>query len=81
MMMSCQKVCDSASDIVDGELTAWQRSQVRVHLMMCKYCRRYINQFRAMTGAIQRTSEPAEVPSDADIDALMARLNEQRSDG
>ena len=81
MMMSCRQVCDSASEIADGDLGTWQRLQVRVHLLICKYCRRYIRQFSIMVGAIQDRDQPEEAPSDADIDAIMARLNEQRASG
>ncbi|RPG25173.1 MAG: hypothetical protein CBC10_008645 [Gammaproteobacteria bacterium TMED50] len=57
-MMSCRQVCDSASEIADGNLAAWQRLQVRIHLLICKYCRRYIRQLNMMVGAIQDREQP-----------------------
>ena len=78
-MMSCKQVCDSASEIVDGDLGAWQRLQIRYHLLICRYCRRYIRQFNLMVGALGRTPTSEDVPSDSEIDAIVARLNEQRT--
>lgn len=39
-MMSCDEVARELSDALDGELSLWRRLQIRMHLAMCKVCRR-----------------------------------------
>jgi predicted anti-sigma-YlaC factor YlaD len=38
-MMSCDEVARELSDALDGELSLWRMTQVRLHLAMCKMCR------------------------------------------
>ena len=56
-MQSCKDVADRASALIDGELSAWDALQTRLHLAMCKGCSRFIEQMRATD---QLTAEVAD---------------------
>ena len=43
-MLNCKEITDRASDFVDAGLPWQTRLQVRLHLMMCRFCREYIRQ-------------------------------------
>jgi anti-sigma factor RsiW len=45
-MLSCKEVADRASALIDGELSAWDALQMRLHLAMCKGCGAFIEQIR-----------------------------------
>ena len=57
-----------------------ERLQVRLHLMMCRHCRRYVDQLKAIArsaAALQSDPDPARV------DAIVARVlsREDSTDG
>ncbi len=45
-MLRCRDVADLASDYVDGDLRRSRRLAVRLHLTICRLCRRYVRQLR-----------------------------------
>ena len=47
-MLSCRDLTQRASLIVDGELPAAERFGVRVHLLICTHCRRFLKQLRGL---------------------------------
>ena len=56
-MLKCKDVAELASRYVDNDLGVMQRTQMRLHLMMCKHCSRYVRQIRetvSLLGAIGR---------------------------
>lgn len=80
-MMSCKDVADRASTLMDGELSRWERLQIRLHLAMCKGCAAFIEQMRqtdrivAAVGA--RDEALPDHGQDPRFDALMAALKDQ----
>ena len=68
-MMSCRELTELASDYLDGRLSTPARLRVRLHLLMCNACRRYIAQVHAVIGALGRLGPP-ERPSDDTLRAL-----------
>lgn len=44
----CKTVCRLQSAALDRQLTFRQRTGVRVHLLLCKWCRRYGKQIRLL---------------------------------
>ncbi len=62
-MFNCKEVSRLVSESLDRKLPLYQRIGVRIHLLMCKFCRRFQQQlmlireiFRA--GALYKDTEP-----------------------
>jgi anti-sigma factor RsiW len=71
-MLNCKQVTAHASLIVDGELPAAQRFGVRVHLLICAQCRRFLRQLRGVSSAMRaRGLQQQAAPVDA---AVLARF-------
>ncbi len=68
-MMSCQEVGELvAGDGLEG--AGWgQRLRVRLHLLMCRHCRRYARQLRAI-GACARERWGPEAEDPATLERL-----------
>jgi predicted anti-sigma-YlaC factor YlaD len=60
-MLNCKEITDRASDFLDSALPWHVRVQVRLHLMMCRFCREYVRQMALVAGALRRlpSSEPS----------------------
>lgn len=78
-MMTCREVNALAHDRIDGRLTRRQRVAVRLHLMMCKHCRRAMRQLEA-TLALLRATRAAPAPAPAN-EAALVELFRTRGDG
>ena len=73
MMITCRHVYESASDYVEGPVNLRERLLLFVHLVICKHCRRYIRQLKAVIG-IAAVIPPMQEPTEAEIDILARRL-------
>ena len=60
-MLSCKEITERASDFLDGTLPWPVRLQVRLHLMMCRFCREYVRQLSLVVRSLRRL--PREAPS------------------
>ncbi|MFT6551780.1 MAG: putative anti-sigma-YlaC factor YlaD [Zhongshania marina] len=40
-MLNCKQFTDLASDHIDLQHTGWKRVEIRLHLMICRHCRRF----------------------------------------
>jgi len=60
-MLSCRELTDLGDALLAGELHGRRLWSVRLHLLMCRHCRRYITYMRRMLhtlpGMRQRASE------------------------
>jgi predicted anti-sigma-YlaC factor YlaD len=52
-MLRCRDVADLASDYVNGDLNWSRRFAVRLHLTICRFCRRYVRQMRETVGLLR----------------------------
>ncbi len=57
-MLTCREVAEKASALVDGELDLRERIGLRLHLLMCANCRRFVRQFKTLVDSLALRSEP-----------------------
>ncbi len=63
-MLKCQHVEQRADALVDGTpLSRRERMALGMHLFMCRHCRRYVRQLRALTAHL-RHREPTAAHDD-----------------
>jgi predicted anti-sigma-YlaC factor YlaD len=75
-MLTCRDIADLASDHLEGQLSLAQRIPVRIHLAMCRHCRRYLEQ---VGHTIRFLRQLPGVPASADArEALLDRFREWR---
>ena len=60
-MLNCHEITDRASEFLDGTLPWYIRLQVRLHLMMCRFCREYVRQITLVARALRQL--PSQEPS------------------
>ncbi len=58
-MLSCREVSRLASDYLNRDLPLRRRIAVRLHLMMCEGCTRYIAQMRAAIALLRQMGQSA----------------------
>ncbi len=69
-MLTCKEVTHLVSESLDRELPFPKRFGVRVHLAMCKFCRRYRRQIlflRRASRACEARAEQGELPPSASL--------------
>jgi len=40
-MLNCKQFTDLASDNLDAQYHGWKRIDIRLHLLICRHCRRF----------------------------------------
>ena len=70
-MLKCRDVVHQADALLAGDLTGRQRFAMRMHLVICRHCRRYVRQFRRLLSAIPGMHGLA---SDDEVDAVMTAV-------
>ena len=76
-MLNCQQATEKASALLDGELTRSERWALRFHLMMCRNCRRYLDQLRLSLRTVRRLADVAESAIEIDVTAIADRLQRE----
>lgn len=79
-MLSCRDVTASASRLVDGELGLGERIAVRVHLIVCVHCRRFVRQLGVLVASLHRRQEIAPALAPAYLARIVAALDRARTD-
>ena len=73
-MLRCREVARLSHDFIDDELDFGARLRVRLHLLACRHCRRFVGQMRA-TVRLLSDSAPESGPVGTDLlDAYKARM-------
>jgi predicted anti-sigma-YlaC factor YlaD len=75
MMPSCKQICENASDYLEGPSPPLRRLLLRMHLLMCKHCRRFLRQFSLASRTVAAVGVE-DSPSESEIEALIARFRE-----
>jgi predicted anti-sigma-YlaC factor YlaD len=63
-MLNCREMSELASDFLEGNARWHERVAARLHLLMCRFCRRYFRQLQVTIHTIRRVRRP-EVKVDA----------------
>lgn len=75
-MLKCRDVLEQADAYLDQQLSGWQRLQFKLHLLLCRNCRRYIKNLQLTQQVSQQVRLSQTLPSETELDTLM-RLIEQ----
>lgn len=60
MLLNCKQTSQLVSQSLDRRLSLGERIAVRVHLCICKYCKRFRQQLLAMRKGLQRMTASIE---------------------
>lgn len=63
-MLNCRDMTERASDFLDAQLPFRVRFQMRMHLLMCRFCREYVRQMALVVRTLRRLSA-LERPSES----------------
>jgi predicted anti-sigma-YlaC factor YlaD len=75
-MLNCREITERTSDFLDATLPWRVRLQLRLHLMMCRFCREYVRQMALLTRTLRRL--PPQEPSDELPNELLAQFRASR---
>lgn len=76
-MLTCREVTECASDYLDGNLPFGRRLAFRLHLMMCRHCRRYVDQLARTVALVRAAGREATDPEA--VDRIVAALDRSRA--
>jgi len=62
-LLNCKQTSQLVSQSLDRRLSLRERIAVRVHLCICKYCRRFSRQLSAIRISLRRMTESIEQDS------------------
>lgn len=74
-MLKCRDFVERADGLLDGSLSRRQRLSLRLHSVLCRHCRRYLRQLRALLAAIPAVHPPA---SDEQVAQVLNCIHERR---
>ncbi|MEX0903697.1 MAG: zf-HC2 domain-containing protein [Pseudohongiellaceae bacterium] len=79
-MLNCRNITRNASDYLERHLVWRQRLAIRLHLMMCRHCSRFVSQLHSTVLCLHHLS-PDELPAaNAEAIATAARQCARRRD-
>ncbi len=61
MLPSCKQVAEQASENIDHPITGIRWLKVKLHLLMCHYCRLYTKQIKLSSEVVNHLSENGEI--------------------
>ena len=74
-ILTCQEVANLASDYLDKHADGKLSLKIRVHLMMCANCRRFVKHLRLTTAAAPHLVYKDNSPVDAE--AILRKVKER----
>ncbi len=75
-MLKCKEVVDRADALVDGTPLSWrERFALRMHLLMCHHCRRYVRQLHALVTSLNGKNTPPA--SDEQVQGILDKLDHE----
>lgn len=73
-MLNCKKVATLASDYLDKNTGSALNWKIRMHLLMCSHCRRFIKHLKITKIVVQKN--PPQL-GDEEVDLLLQRIKEK----
>lgn len=75
-MLKCKEVVETADALVDGTPLSWrERFALRVHLLMCHHCRRYVRQLHTLVTSLNGKNAPPA--SDEQVQSILDKLDHE----
>lgn len=71
---SCKAHMEAASAMIDGEMSWSARLKLRVHLLICKHCRRYFKQLDTICDALGQVCEEEHDHEEQATDRLLDKM-------
>ena len=75
--VTCREFVEVLTDYLDGVLTAEERAEIERHIVICRGCTNYVEQFRSTIDLLGRIA--AEEPDDANASAALAIFRDWRA--
>lgn len=76
-MLKCRELVAQSDALLAGELSWRQRLSMRMHLFMCRHCRRYVNQLKRLLRAIPGMHGRAD---EAEVEKVMRRIRDEEQE-
>jgi predicted anti-sigma-YlaC factor YlaD len=74
-VLKCRDVVNTADQLLDGDMNRRQLLAIKMHLLMCSHCRRYVRQLRALLRAIPFMHKKT---SDTEVSKVMEHIHSYR---
>lgn len=75
-MLSCKQVATLASDYLDKNTNQRLHWKVRMHLLMCSHCRRFIKHLKITKQLTPKT----QLLDDKDVDVILEKIKQSATD-
>ncbi len=79
-MLTCKEITELVTDYAEGNLSFMDRIRFRMHIGMCRNCRRYLRQVKATAAALGMLPPP-ELPPDLEQELLQRFESWKRTRG
>lgn len=56
-MLTCKELSEKATDYLEGALSPAQLAGIKMHLLMCKHCRAYVDQLAKTVKLLKASGE------------------------
>ncbi|WP_250658119.1 zf-HC2 domain-containing protein [Alkalimarinus coralli] len=84
-MLTCKELSALSDEILEGSLPFKQKASVKLHLAMCKHCRRYLNYLKLTVDMIGKNEGHSATGCNSDvssaegvkIDQIMRRIDKE----
>lgn len=78
-MLSCKHIVDLGTDYLDQELGFWKKTEMKMHLLICRHCRRYMKQLKQTIAMLSRWR--LKQPSQEQLKQLKSKYQQTVSEG
>lgn len=80
-MLSCRDITQKANDYLEKDLPFAARMNVKMHLLICIHCRRYIKQLQTTIHTLGRIQPPAaNTATEQQIQQVVELLKKHRGE-